>query len=334
MSLYDLLRPIAFCLDPERVHDAGMRAIQHGWVTGHTYEHPILAQRVFGKVFPNPLGLAAGFDKNAVAVKAWHRFGFGFAEIGTVTAHAQPGSPKPRLFRLPEEQAIINRMGFNNDGASAIAERLIGIGSRIPLGINLGKSKVTPIEKAVDDYVASFGKLAAFADYVVVNVSSPNTPGLRTLQEKGPLLEIVNALRQLQPSLALLIKVAPDLSEDALGDVIEVVAESGAAGIIATNTTIQHTGEQGGLSGLPLRERALGVMKFLSARAPKGTVLVGVGGIFTGDDLYDRIAAGAHLCQVYTGWVYGGPDTAATILEDFVARLEREGVRSLAELRN
>ncbi len=333
MSFYDLLRPIAFCLDPERVHDVGMRAIQHGWVTGRTFEHPVLAQRVFGKVFPNPLGLAAGFDKNAVAVKAWQRFGFGFAEIGTVTAHAQKGNPKPRLFRLPDEQAIINRMGFNNDGADSVAQRLVGLHHAIPLGVNLGKSKVTPLDRAVEDYVASFTKLAPFADYVVVNVSSPNTPGLRTLQEKGPLLEIVNALRHIQASMPILVKVAPDLDDGALGDVLDVVVESGAAGLIATNTTIQHTGEKGGLSGLPLQHRALEVLRFFSARAPKDKVLIGVGGIFTGDDLYNRIAAGAHLCQVYTGWVYGGPDTAATILEDFVIRMEREGVRSLIELR-
>jgi dihydroorotate dehydrogenase len=331
--VYELLRPLAFLIDAERAHDLGMAAISRGWVTGRTFEHPVLVQDLMGLKFANPLGLAAGFDKNAHAVKAWHRFGFGFAEIGTITARPQPGNPKPRLFRLPEERAIINRMGFNNDGADVVAERLVGLAKPIPVGINLGKSKVTPLDEATADYLYSFERLRSFADYVVVNVSSPNTPGLRILQEKQPLTELVGEIRKRGPAIPLFIKVAPDLEDSALEDVLTVAVESGATGLIATNTTTRHSGQPGGLSGAPLRERAQEVLRFLATRAPEKLVLIGVGGIASGDDLYERIRAGAHLCQIYTGFVYGGPDTAATILEEFTMRLEREGVRRLSDLR-
>lgn len=338
MSLYEAIRPLAFMLDPERAHDLGMRAIESGLVTGRTFTHRRLQQTIFGIPFANPVGLAAGFDKNAVAVKAWPRFGFGFAELGTVTAHPQPGNPKPRLFRIPEDFAIVNRMGFNNDGAAAVAERLVGVHPEIPIGINIGKSKITPLEKATEDYLASARHLAPFGQYFVVNVSSPNTPGLRSLQEKAPLLELLSALRKVLPK-PIFVKIAPDLEEPALREVIEVALEANIAGIIATNTTIGREGltrpfaEKGGLSGLPLRDKARTTLRFLARHAPKHLILIGVGGIFTGEDLYDRIASGAHLCQIYTSWVYGGPDTVADILEECVNLMERDGIRSLEELR-
>lgn len=339
MSLYDAIRPLAFLLEPEAAHNLAMEAIARGWVTSRRADHPALAQTRFGVWFPNPIGLAAGFDKNAHAVKVWHRFGFGFVEIGTVTARAQPGNPKPRLFRIPEDLAIINRMGFNNDGAAAVAERLVGVGARIPIGINLGKSKVTPLERAVDDYVESFQKLAPFGQYAVVNVSSPNTPGLRTLQERKPLTEILSALRAEQPMMPLFVKISPDLEDGQLEEILQVAEETGLAGIIATNTTLSREGlsrdphQTGGCSGMPLRTKALSVLNFLADRAPAHLTLIGVGGIFTADDVIERIRAGAHLVQMYTGWVYGGPETVPDILDDLVCYLEREGIRQIGDLR-
>lgn len=339
MSLYDAIRPLAFMLEPELAHNLGMQAIERGWVTSRRFEHPILEQRLFGQRFSNPIGLAAGFDKNGVAVKAWHRFGFGFVEIGTVTARPQSGNPKPRLFRFPEDQAIVNRMGFNNDGCVAVGDRLVGLDARIPLGINIGKSKVTPIERALDDYLESFTQLAPFGNYFVVNVSSPNTPGLRSLQERTPLTNILLALRGYAPGKPIFVKIAPDLEEHALGEVLEVVLEVGIAGIIATNTTITRDGLSrpfdgpGGLSGAPLKAKAEATLRFLAQRSPSQLTLIGVGGIFTADDVYERIRAGAHLVQMYTGWVYGGPELVPDVLEDLVGRMEREGIRSLEELR-
>lgn len=339
MSLYDAIRPLAFMLEPELAHSLGMQAIERGWVTSRRFEHPILEQRFFGVRFPNPIGLAAGFDKNAEAVKAWHRFGFGFVEIGTVTARPQPGNPKPRLFRFPEDRAIVNRMGFNNDGCIAVGDRLVGLDARIPLGINIGKSKVVPLDRAVDDYLESFRQLVPFGQYFVINVSSPNTPGLRSLQERAPLTNILLALRGYAPGKPIFVKVAPDLDESALGELLEVVVEVGISGIVATNTTVSRDGLSrpfegaGGLSGAPLKAKAEATLRFLAERAPRELLLIGVGGIFTADDVYERIRAGAHLVQMYTGWVYGGPETVPDILEDFVDRLEREGIRSLEELR-
>lgn len=339
MSLYDAIRPLAFMLEPELAHNLGMQAIERGWVTSRRFEHPILEQRLFGQRFSNPIGLAAGFDKNGVAVKAWHRFGFGFVEIGTVTARPQSGNPKPRLFRFPEDQAIVNRMGFNNDGCVAVGDRLVGLDARIPLGINIGKSKVTPIERALDDYLESFTQLAPFGNYFVVNVSSPNTPGLRALQERTPLTSILLALRGYAPGKPSFVKIAPDLEEQALGEVLEVALEVGITGIIATNTTITRDGLSrpfdgpGGLSGAPLKAKAEATLRFLAQRAPSHLTLIGVGGIFTADDVYERIRAGAHLVQMYTGWVYGGPELVPDVLEDLVGRMEREGIRSLEELR-
>ncbi len=343
MSLYEsLLRPIAFRLDPEWVHERGLKLISRGLVSGKRIEDPRLRQTLFGVDFPNPLGLAAGFDKNGLALDHWHQLGFGFVEAGTVTAHPQPGNPKPRMFRVPEVQGVLNRLGFNNRGAAALAERLKAAKPQIPVGINLGKSKITPLEEAAQDYATSFQALHAYGAYFVVNVSSPNTPGLRDLQEKGALREIFAAIKAIDANRPLFVKVAPDLTWEALDQVVEVALEANLTGIIATNTTISREAlppghklreEAGGLSGAPVRERAQEVMAHLYRSVPRETILIGVGGIFTGDDLYARIAAGAHLCQLYTGFIYGGPATVPKALKGLVARMEREGVKSSAELR-
>jgi dihydroorotate dehydrogenase len=265
------------------------------------YFHPDPVN-LFGVDFPNRVGLAAGMDKNGMALHAWPAFGFGFVEVGTVTALAQPGNERPRLFRLPEREAVINRMGFNNHGAAALADRLGGFERQVPLGISLGKSKVTPLEEAVADYRASYDLLASHADYIAVNVSSPNTPGLRELQDRPHLDAILTALKGEVP---LLVKIAPDLSEHAIAETLEVCASNAVAGVIATNTTIAHEGPQGGLSGAPLRHRAREVVAFI--RRESGLPIIGVGGIMSGDDAARMFDAGASLIQLYTGFIYHGP---------------------------
>lgn len=318
MSWYDLVKPILFAFDAETVHERGLEAIAHGWMSGRRYDDPKLRTHAFGRELANPIGLAAGFDKNAVAVDRWAEFGFGFIEFGTVTQHAQPGNPRPRLFRLPKHQAIINRMGFNNDGADAVAERLARRTSTIPLGVNLGKSKITPLEEAASDYAYSFTRLRPHADYVVVNVSSPNTPGLRSLQDRDPLRRILLGLRDLDAGVPLLVKIAPDLTAEALDDVVAVATEAQLTGVIATNTTLQRPGvtssEAGGLSGAPLTALAERVIVQLRANLPQEMTLIGVGGIMNGQDAVRRLQSGADLLQVYTGWVYGGPEFVADLL--------------------
>ncbi|MGQ0466739.1 MAG: quinone-dependent dihydroorotate dehydrogenase [Sporichthyaceae bacterium] len=280
---------------------------------------------VFGIRFPNAVGLAAGMDKDAVAIPAWGALGFGFVEVGTVTWHAQPGNPKPRLFRLVESEAIVNRMGFNNHGAAAMAARLEALGKApIPVGISLGKSKATPVEEATADYLNSLELLLPCADYVAVNVSSPNTPGLRSLQDKGALDELLAALRGYTVTAAgptgpkpLLVKIAPDLTRDAAAEVIEVCLNRGVAGIVATNTTIGRAGispldhvraaEPGGLSGRPLTEMSRDLVAFVAKEAGPALPVIGVGGIFSGDDARRMLDAGARLVQLYTGFVYRGP---------------------------
>lgn len=340
MSLYDsVVRPLAFKVDPETVHEMAMRALQKGVFKARAVADPRLVQTYFGVTYPNPIGLAAGFDKNAVALDYWHQLGFGYVECGTITHKPQPGNDRPRLFRLPESQALINRMGFNNEGARVAAGRLASSRPQLPVGVNLGKSKVTPLEDAAKDYQESFRLLRPFGQYFVVNVSSPNTPGLRTLQEKGPLREIFAAIREVDAEKPLFVKVAPDLEWSALDDVIEVAAEAGLTGMIATNTTIardmlpKDPNEGGGLSGKPVREKSNQVLAHIARHAPKSMILMGVGGIFTGDDVYEKIRLGAHLTQLYTGWIYGGPQMIPTCLERLVALLDRDGVKSLDELR-
>ncbi|HEU4346967.1 MAG TPA: quinone-dependent dihydroorotate dehydrogenase [Actinoplanes sp.] len=270
---------------------------------------------MFGVRFPNPVGLAAGMDKNGVALRAWPALGFGFVEVGTVTAHAQPGNDRPRLFRLPASQAVINRMGFNNDGAAALAARLDRLGPLgYPLGVSLGKSKVTPLEEAVEDYLTSYNALQRHADYIAVNVSSPNTPGLRTLQDKTALGALLGALVGKTP---VLVKIAPDLTEPAIAELLEVCVARGAAGVIATNTTLARDGlaaadqpraaEAGGLSGRPLTERARKVVHFVHEETGGALPIIGVGGVVDPDDAARLFDAGASLVQLYTGFIYRGP---------------------------
>jgi dihydroorotate dehydrogenase len=298
--------------DPEVAHErtlAGLRrlgAVRPAVSLLHKYFGAGEPRTVFGVRFPNPVGLAAGMDKDGRAIKAWPALGFGFVEVGTVTRHAQPGNPRPRLFRLPDERAIVNRMGFNNVGAEALAARLRALGPpRVPLGISIGKSRVTPVEDAVEDYLASFRLLRPYADYVAINVSSPNTPGLRTLQDRAALNTLLAALREAGPA-RLLVKIAPDLTEHAVAELLEVCLTHGVDGIIATNTTVEHhAGEKGGLSGAPLAARALEVVTFVAGHTE--LPVIGVGGILTADDALRMFDAGASLVQLYTGLIYQGP---------------------------
>lgn len=289
-----------------------------------------LSRTVFGVRFPSPVGLAAGFDKNAVALPAWELMGFGFAEIGTVTAKAQPGNPLPRLFRVPEIGAVINRFGFNNQGAEVVAARLRALKAsgrwpQIPVGVNLGKSKVTPLEEANADYVESFRLLRGYGDYFVLNVSSPNTPGLRQLQDKGALDSLLAAVQaENREGVPLLLKIAPDLGWEAIEEIIGLVEARGLAGLIATNTTIDHAcvpeakRQQGGLSGKPLKARALEVLKFVCSRTK--LPVIGVGGISTPDDVLERMDAGAALVQIYTGLIYEGPGLVKAAHRALMAR--------------
>jgi dihydroorotate dehydrogenase len=316
MGLFDsLVRPALFRLDPEQAHHMAMAAVKSGLVHGPVVSDPV---EVAGIRFPNRLGLAAGFDKDAVAVDHWHKLGFGHVEVGTVTRHAQPGNDQPRLFRYPELKAVVNRMGFNNQGADAMARRLEKSHPKIPLGINIGKSKKTEPQDAAEDYAYSLKLLKDFGDYFVVNVSSPNTPGLRGLQERGPLTKILWRLREVESTKPMFVKVAPDLELDALDELASVVRELGLAGIVATNTTIDRSSvpsnvePNGGLSGAPLTTRADAALAHLREVAPD-LVLIGVGGVMKGDDAARKVALGASLVQVYTGWVYGGPAFLAEV---------------------
>jgi dihydroorotate dehydrogenase len=333
-----VLRPILFRShggDPERVHEQTLSLInrlgEHRLACAAVaavlarHREPV---RLAGITFPGRVGVAAGLDKNGVGVKTWGSLGFGFAELGTVTARAQPGNDPPRLFRLPEERAILNRMGFNNLGAAALAERLRSAGVArgnaavgIPLGLSLGKPKSTPLGEATEDYLTSLRLLAGYADYVAVNVSSPNTPGLRSLQDADALRELVGALvteagrlATGQPGVPIFVKLAPDLTEDALEELLGVCTAAGAAGFVATNTTVGRDGlaadhprrdEAGGLSGAPLAERARAVVAFLAARTT--LPVIGVGGILSRDDGQAMLDAGARLLQVYSGYIYRGP---------------------------
>ena len=311
-----------------------------------------LEQVLFGCRFVNPVGLAAGFDKNGVAAGIWDQFGFGFAEVGTVTWHGQPGNPRPRLFRLAEEQAALNRMGFNNDGAEALLRTLnrqvLAARGQRPavLGINFGKSKITPLDRAPDDYASSLELLAPLADYAVINVSSPNTPGLRDLQDTTQLRRLVERLRRLAGCPPLLVKIAPDLEDESIDGIARLAFEEGLAGVIAVNTSLDRLGlerrrlvqtgrtlaeEPGGLSGVPLRQRAVEVIRRLRAGAGPALPLIGVGGIDSPESAWERITAGASLIQLYTGWIFQGPDLVPRILEGFQQQLDRHGLRHVSE---
>ena len=313
---------------------------------------PRLQQSLFGCRFSNPVGLAAGFDKNGVAAGVWDRFGFGFCELGTVTWQAQVGNPRPRLFRLAAERAALNRMGFNNAGAQAFRQTLERQSLPPPgqrpavLGLNIGKSRSVPLELAPDDYASSLALLAPLADYAVINVSSPNTPGLRDLQGEGQLRRLVERLRRLPACPPLLVKIAPDLEDDAIDTIARLAYEEGLAGVIAVNTSEDRLGlaerrlaetgrrldeEAGGLSGRPLRPRALAVLRRLRATAGPALPLIGVGGIDTPQAAWERMAAGASLVQVYTGWIYEGPELVPRILEGLIQQLDRHGLSTIAE---
>ena len=320
MTLYSAIaRPVLFRLSPEIAHELTMKMLGlAARVFGrHVPAPPGRPVRCLGLDFPNPVGLAAGMDKNATALPVWPLLGFGCVEIGTITARAQPGNPKPRVFRFPRQGALINRMGFNNEGAEAVAARLAkwrsdGRWPRVPVGINLGKSRVTPLEDAAGDYAASFRLLKDFGDYFVVNVSSPNTPGLRELQAVDHLRGILRALAgENTAKRPVLVKIAPDLADEDIDAIVVAGEEEGAAGWIATNTTLDHSSvpaaqdQQGGLSGEPLRGRSTEVVRRVAARAARP--VIGVGGVSDAATAREKLQAGASLIQLYTALVYGGP---------------------------
>ncbi len=333
-SLYkEIVRPFLFLADPEAVHHVAMAALNAAGplLAQFAAKHdPRLARTVFGVTFPNPVGLAAGFDKNAVALPAWAALGFGFAEVGTITARGQPGNPKPRIFRVPECSAIINRLGFNNDGCDAVASRLqrlreSGRWPRIPVGINLGKSKVAPLQEATADYLLSFERLKNLGDYFVLNVSSPNTPGLRQLQDRAALNELLGTIQGRNTGRRpLLLKIAPDLEWVAIEEILALVEEHELAGIIATNTTIDHSSvpanrspQQGGLSGWPLQQRSTDIVRFIAERTE--VPVIAVGGIFDAASAQAKFDAGAALVQLYTGFIYEGPGLVGKICRALLA---------------
>lgn len=346
--MYRALRWVFFRVPPERIHTwvfallrvatglAVSRRLLGRWLTP---SDPVLETTVFGVTFPGPVGLAAGFDKNGSGINAWGPLGFGYAEVGTVTAQAQPGNPAPRLFRLAEDRALLNRMGFNNHGAGELAIRLTRSQSTVPIGVNIGKTKVTPPEHAVDDYAESARLCGPLADFVVVNVSSPNTPGLRDLQAVASLRPILAAVRA-ETTKPVLVKIAPDLSDDDVDEIADLAVELGLAGIVATNTTISREGlltpgvaelGAGGVSGPPVAARSLEVLRRLHKRVGGQLVLISVGGIETADDAWERIIAGASLVQGYTGFIYGGGLWAKHIHDGIAARLKAGGFASLAD---
>ena len=329
--MYKIIRFFLFLFDPEKVHYFTARCIRIAlkvpgmkwlWTKLYRIEDKRLERTLFGITFKNPVGLAAGFDKNASMYNDLAYCGFGFIEIGTVTPVGQPGNEKPRLFRLKEDSAIINRMGFNNDGVENAIENLKKRKTDVIIGGNIGKNKVTPNENATDDYVKSFNALFPYVDYFVVNVSSLNTPNLRALQEKGPLTELLRTLQELNKAKEerkpILLKIAPDLTNEQLDDIVDIVKEVKLDGVIATNTTISREDLKsssvkldkigaGGLSGKPVRARSTEVIRYLSEKSEKSFPIIGVGGIHSAEDALEKIEAGADLVQVYTGFIYEGP---------------------------
>jgi dihydroorotate dehydrogenase len=348
--LWPAIRSLLFRLDAERVHGAAARVLRAVPVPVaralRPRASPSLRVRCLGLDLCGPVGLAAGFDKGEVLLPGLFALGFSHVEIGTVTPRPQPGNDRPRLFRLPEHRAILNRMGFNNEGADACAARLAALpaGARLgAVGINVGRNKATPNEQALPDYLSCIDRLHPFADYLVVNISSPNTPGLRQLQEADALARLLCAcaarLRERAPGKALLVKLAPDLSDEALERAVEVAVEAGVAGVIATNTTLSRAGveghpragEAGRLSEAPLERRATEAVRRCYARAAGRLVVVGCGGVLGAEDAYAKIRAGASLVQVYTGLIYGGPLFVQRLHRGLLALLARDGFRSVAE---
>ena len=344
--IYDAVRRALFMAPPERIHTLVFAALRGATATEAARRplrralaphDPILASTLFGVRFPGPLGLAAGFDKDGLGLSGWGVLGFGYAEVGTVTAQPQPGNPEPRLFRLREDRALLNRMGFNNAGAGQLALRLARHQPDVPIGVNIGKSKITAPEHAAEDYAASARLLGPLAAYLVVNVSSPNTPGLRDLQAVESLRPILSAVLA-ETTAPVLVKIAPDLSDEDIDAVADLAVELGLAGIVATNTTVSRAGLRtphvadlgpGGVSGPPVARRALEVLRRLHTRAGDRLVLIGVGGIETADDAWERITAGASLLQGYTGFVYGGGLWAKHIHDGIAAHLHAGGFPNL-----
>lgn len=345
-----LVRPLLFALDPEDAHNA-MKAVARAanssaglsilqWL--YKVADPRLEVQIAGLSFKSPVGLAAGLDKNVDLVGLCAGLGFGHVEVGTVTAQAQAGNPRPRIFRLRAEEALINRMGFPSAGADVVREALVAIRHRLqnlpPIGVNIGKSRSVAIEEAVADYCYSFVRLAPIADYVAINVSSPNTPGLRELQERTRLTELLQNLQQINVSRKpLFVKVAPDLDFAALEEIVEVCSQNGVAGIIATNTTISRDGVQspideiGGLSGAPLFQKSLKVVRFLSGLVQNRMALVGVGGVGCAEDVLSMLSAGASAVQLYTSLVFKGPGLVKSIHKDLASFMDREGCSCLSE---
>jgi dihydroorotate dehydrogenase len=356
VTLYQvLIRPLLFRLNPERAHDLTLWLLQQiaraPWLqkllrATRPLANSRLHSQICGLDFANPVGLAAGFDKSATAVAAFPALGYGFVEIGTVTPRPQLGNPLPRLFRFPRDQAVINRMGFNNDGATAVAGRLRGFDRSVPVGVNLGKNADTPLNRAVDDYRSGLELLYDVADYVVVNVSSPNTPGLRELQTSAKLRDLLASLQADNQTLAqarsiqarpLFVKIAPDLEHRDLDAIIEVVQSVPLDGIVATNTTLRRaalstqTGESGGLSGRPLTGQSTEVIRYLFSGLQGRMPIIGVGGIFSALEAYEKICAGASLVQVYTGLIYVGPSLAYRINTGLLHLLDRDGFDHISE---
>jgi dihydroorotate dehydrogenase len=346
--MYRALRRAFFLLPPERIHTwvfallrvvtlpRPLRRVLRHWLRP---QDPVLATTVFGVLFPGPLGLAAGFDKDGRGVHTWGALGFGYAEVGTVTARSQPGNPAPRLFRLPEDRALLNRMGFNNHGAGALAVRLARQSPDVPIGVNIGKTKSTPPDAAVDDYAESARLVGPLATFLVVNVSSPNTPGLRDLQAVESLRPILSAVRA-ETTKPVLVKIAPDLSDADVDEIADLAVDLGLAGIVATNTTVSRDGlvtagvdelGPGGISGPPVAGRSAEVLRRLYRRVGDRLALVSVGGIENADDAWDRITSGASLLQAYTGFIYGGGLWAKHIHDDLARRLHEGGFASLTD---
>ncbi|MEZ5306709.1 MAG: quinone-dependent dihydroorotate dehydrogenase [Pyrinomonadaceae bacterium] len=349
-----LLRPALFRLDAEFVHESTISAMRSGigltltrglFGAKHQFDE-CLKINVFGLDFKSPIGLAAGFDKNGVLVSQMEALGFGFVEVGTVTPKPQPGNPKPRLFRLPDDGAILNRMGFNNDGAGALVGNLVGRNKDFVVGINIGKNKEVPNEDAVEDYLECFKLVNDFADYVVLNVSSPNTPGLRDLQHRNELAALLMAVstarNESRPGLPLLLKISPDVDDETLENIVEVSIDAGVSGLIVSNTTISRANLKsdqsfvakmggGGISGRPLLSRSTEMLS-RAYRLTNGKLpLVGVGGVFDGGDAFEKILAGASLVQTYTGFIYGGPSMPITAARELAELLKKNGFSNASE---
>lgn len=349
-----LLRPLLFRLSPETAHDLANRSLTAArltklplaWLKKYCgVDHPALVTTCAGLAFRNPIGLAAGFDKNAEFAELWPAFGFAFVELGTVTMQAQTGNPAPRLFRLPKDRALINRMGFNNIGADLFKLQFLSLRARglppgIVYGVNIGKSKATPLNRASEEYEQLARIFSPLADYLAVNVSSPNTPGLRTLQAEQELDTVLTAVKRGNThNRPVFVKIAPDLSDTEIAPIVELVMNKGATGMIATNTTLSREGlspsphlrEEGGVSGAPLKQRSTVIIRSIYKQSGGKIPVIGVGGIETAEDAYDKILAGASLVQLYTGFIYGGPFVVKAINQRLITLLKRDGFTSIRQ---